>query len=577
MSKSKRLRANLPLVSMAAVILSGLVISILALYFVSQQRQARELDLRKDYGRRLADLRSRIETKSFAAVEAVFQDLLKGPINFRDTHDLQEQVKGIVLRHPVVQYPFVIDSRQEFLFPSLKEALPPRTKAPGWGDVNGRVLEIMINAARPYVYIVVARRFFNLLKLKALFTPNDDENHFYQELRKIEEWADFTNPGLMVREVPPFIVASKKMYGIDPGYGDISFGFSVSLDFIEKQIFSPLAKENLDDLSMKLRMNGKYRTGNDASYPYKLLSLPFQKIFPTLSLVLYANQAAYFENYVQREMWINYSLILVLILTLTVGIYLFFRYITREAELVKLKSEFLDNVSHTLKTPLTRISLLAENVQQGWVKAKSQKKEFFFAIISETARMNEMIDNMLNFSRIEAGKKQYELKETSLPQIVRAVVEQYTEYLEKLGFRLEIDIDDTLPPFLLDKEAIKLITVNLLQNAIKYSPDEKYLGIRLYGSDNHAVLEVEDRGIGIGKKTLPHIFERFFRAEDERVRNLEGSGLGLFLVHHAVKAHKGEIKITSQPGKGSVFTVYLPIKDSVRWAHNWNDEKDPVN
>jgi signal transduction histidine kinase len=219
----------------------------------------------------------------------------------------------------------------------------------------------------------------------------------------------------------------------------------------------------------------------------------------------------------------------------------------------------VDSASHTLKTPLTRIGLLAENVQQGWVTDESQKKEFFGAIISETRRMNDMIDNMLNFSKIESGRKRYEPETTSLPQLVGAFIDEYSPYIENLGFAWEAEIDDSVPPLPLDREAVKAILVNLLQNALKYSLEDKYIGIRLSRHENRAVLEFEDRGMGIPAEDLDRVFKKFFRVQDLRVKTLEGSGLGLYLAQHAVEAHGGEIKVRSQPGAGSTFTVSLPI------------------
>ena len=242
---------------------------------------------------------------------------------------------------------------------------------------------------------------------------------------------------------------------------------------------------------------------------------------------------------------------------MNINIILFYKYLSREAELVRLKSKFVDSASHTLKTPLTRISLLAENVKQGWVTGESRKEEFFNTIISETARMNEMIDNMLNFSRIEAGKQQYAPEKIYLQEITASIIDRYSAYFKELS--LETEIDDHLPALYLDPQAIKLIIGNLLQNAIKYSPHEKHIKIRVYREKEFAVFEIEDKGIGIPKQEIPHIFKKFTRVSDNRVKTIEGSGLGLFLVRHALDAHNGQIKVKSTAGKGTTFTIYFPF------------------
>ena len=178
--------------------------------------------------------------------------------------------------------------------------------------------------------------------------------------------------------------------------------------------------------------------------------------------------------------------------------------------------------------------------------------------------MSEMINNMLDFSRIEAGRKQYRFEKTSLPQVVREAVEDYSGYTGNLGFALQVEIDDAIPPFPMDAEAVRLMVVNLLQNAVKYSADRKFIAVRVYPETgkNCAVIEVEDKGIGMEEKDLKKIFERFYRSGDNPVQAVEGSGLGLYLVHHAARAHNGEIKVTSQPGKGSRFTVLLPMTEA---------------
>jgi signal transduction histidine kinase len=142
-------------------------------------------------------------------------------------------------------------------------------------------------------------------------------------------------------------------------------------------------------------------------------------------------------------------------------------------------------------------------------------------------------------------------------------LESYTPYIKNLGFRLEVDIDDDIPEFLLDADAVRLIVVNLLQNAVKYSIKEKSIIVRFYREKDTAILEIEDKGIGIEKNDLNKIFEQFHRASADAVQTVEGSGLGLYLVQHAVHAHEGEIKVTSEPGKGSRFKVLFPIRGTL--------------
>ena len=239
-------------------------------------------------------------------------------------------------------------------------------------------------------------------------------------------------------------------------------------------------------------------------------------------------------------------------------------------ELVKLKSNFVDSASHTLKTPLTRIRMLAEKFQLGWIANQDKKEEYLQIIISETDRMTEMINNMLNFSKIEAGKKVYDFQQDSLPEVIRSYIEPYQQYLHKLGFLLDLQIDANIPPFPIDAEAIKLILNNLIQNAIKYSLTEKHLKIEVFRDNDQAVIQVIDQGIGIRERDQEQVFKKFFRVEDERIKAMEGSGLGLYLVQHAVQAHHGQIQLLSSEGMGSTFIISLPMQ---RPGYDLNQEK----
>jgi signal transduction histidine kinase len=208
------------------------------------------------------------------------------------------------------------------------------------------------------------------------------------------------------------------------------------------------------------------------------------------------------------------------------------------------------------------MALLAENISQGWVADERQQREYIHTIMREVSQMNEQINQLLDFSRIESGRKPYQLKAGDLAATVNQVLEEFSGRIRQAGFILETEIAGGLPALSFDAEAIRLILVNLLQNALKYSEKEKYIRVRLFRDGAQAVIEVADQGIGMAAKELRRIFERFHRVEDARVRAREGSGLGLFLVQHAVTAHQGRVTVSSRPDAGSIFTVYLPLKNN---------------
>jgi signal transduction histidine kinase len=244
---------------------------------------------------------------------------------------------------------------------------------------------------------------------------------------------------------------------------------------------------------------------------------------------------------------------------LVAGLFLVYKNVQREVHLSRLKSDFVANVSHELKTPLALIRLFAETLELGRVKDDEKAKQYYRVINKESQRLTQLINNILDFSRIEAGKKEYRITPTSLARVVGDVVEAYRFQIEQQGFELEVEVPEDLPEIPLDKEAVGQALINLVNNAIKYSHDEKTLRIEVRCDGERILLSVADRGIGIAKAEQRKIFEKFYRAEDSLVHDTKGSGLGLALVRHIMEAHGGSVGVESAPGKGSVFTLELPL------------------
>jgi signal transduction histidine kinase len=244
------------------------------------------------------------------------------------------------------------------------------------------------------------------------------------------------------------------------------------------------------------------------------------------------------------------------------GMFIAYRNVTRELALAKLKSDFVSNVSHELRTPLALIRLYAETLELGRISNPVKQHEYHEIIRKESERLSALINNILDFSRIEAGRKEYNFRETDVADLVRSTLESYRYEIEQNGFQFEQKIDDNLPPLRVDREAIARSLLNLVNNAVKYSSTEKYLGVHLYRNNGSLNLEVVDHGIGIPASEQPKIFEKFYRVGDPLVHNTKGSGLGLSLVRHIVQAHGGEVAVESAPGKGSKFIITLPVQDS---------------
>jgi signal transduction histidine kinase len=255
----------------------------------------------------------------------------------------------------------------------------------------------------------------------------------------------------------------------------------------------------------------------------------------------------------------NFLILGALSVLLGAGIWLTFHNVKREMALARLKSDFVSNVSHDLRTPLSLIRLYAETLEMGRVNDEDRRQEYFRIIHKESERLTGLINNILDFSRIEAGRQEYDFRETDVAALVRETLDSYRFEIEQQGFTLETEIVAGLPRLRVDREAIARSLLNLVQNAMNYSGERKFLRVVLRRAGQSVRLEVLDRGIGIPRSEQRRIFEKFYRVGDPLVHNTKGSGLGLALVRHIVEDHRGEIRVESDPGQGSRFIILLPI------------------
>ncbi len=266
------------------------------------------------------------------------------------------------------------------------------------------------------------------------------------------------------------------------------------------------------------------------------------------------------EEILRARFFQNLVLLLILDAVLIGGAWLVYRSIRKEMELVKLKSDFVSNVSHELRTPLSLIRMFAETLEMGRLKDEKKKQEYYSTIVRETERLTRLVNNMLNFSRMEAGKKQYHFHPVDVNAVVSSVVATYDSHLTVEGFDPRVDLDPALPTVDADEEAMTEALINIVDNAVKYSPKEKYLGIRTGVSDGAVWVEVEDHGVGIAPEHRQKIFETFYRVSEGLVPNSKGSGLGLSLVRHIMEAHGGTVAVESVLGKGSTFRLSVPLR-----------------
>jgi len=230
----------------------------------------------------------------------------------------------------------------------------------------------------------------------------------------------------------------------------------------------------------------------------------------------------------------------------------------RLAELNQTKSLFVSSVSHEMKTPLTSIKMFADLMQSKKDISETEKKEYLEIIEGESDRLKRLIENVLDFSRIERGEKKYNFSKIDLKEVINSVVHSMKYQLKQRDFTFDINLPDFEIMITADEDAIIEAIENLISNAIKYSSDSKYISISLNHKNEKNIIEISDKGIGISLEDQNHIFEAFYRSEQENVQTLGGAGLGLTIVNDIMAAHEGKIEIESHPNKGSTFRLIFP-------------------
>jgi signal transduction histidine kinase len=253
-----------------------------------------------------------------------------------------------------------------------------------------------------------------------------------------------------------------------------------------------------------------------------------------------------------------YLAMLVLVVALVgFGGYLTLRTVRKEMEVARLKSEFVSAVSHEFRSPVTGIRQLAEILLRGQ-PSEERRRHYYELIGQESDRLARLVENVLDFSRMEEGRREYRLEPLEAGPWLRAVAEEFRAEIAERGFSLEADLPERLPALGADREALTSALHNLLDNAVKYSPTCRTVWLEAEASGDSLTIRVRDRGLGIAEEDRPHVFEKFYRGSIGAATPVKGAGLGLSLVKHIVAAHGGSVTCQSRPGEGSTFTVVLP-------------------
>ena len=258
---------------------------------------------------------------------------------------------------------------------------------------------------------------------------------------------------------------------------------------------------------------------------------------------------------------ILYWSILILVVGFTAfGGYLLWRDVGRELAIAEMRSQFAASVSHELKTPLTSIRMFAEALTMGVQKKPEAQKEYLHTIISESERLSRLLNNVLDFSKIEQGTRTYRFETTSLEEVIHAAEEAMAFPMDQKGFDLQVEIEGGIPEVQADRDAMEQAVLNLLHNAMKYSGESREIQLKLHRNGNMVQVDVTDHGIGIVKEDRDRIFGKFFRVSGIENQKIPGTGLGLTIVSHIAESHGGRVEVKSQPGEGSTFSLILPVE-----------------
>jgi signal transduction histidine kinase len=322
-----------------------------------------------------------------------------------------------------------------------------------------------------------------------------------------------------------------------------------------------LCQDGIEELGVSCRItdnSGLYVSGMENPEETGFLKASLGKFFSGWNVEIHFSDVDIFEKTAQRQkvvyIWAGLLAIAVMV---TAGL-LAARVVGKQIKTNKLKNDFIATVSHELKTPLASMRVLVDTLLEGSYRDQQQVTEYLELVSKENERLTGLIDNFLTFSRMERNKQAFAMARTSPAAIARDAAEAVKTKFSKGRCSFEMNIPDDLPDVTADRDAMVTVLVNLLDNAYKYSYDDKQIELSVFSEDGSVCFRVSDNGVGISRRSVKKIFKRFYQVDRSLARNAEGCGLGLSIAKFIVDAHKGSITVSSKHGEGSIFTVILP-------------------
>lgn len=331
------------------------------------------------------------------------------------------------------------------------------------------------------------------------------------------------------------------------------FAFVINLDELDKLVIQKGITNNAKFTYVTTLVNKGFKI--NTADPFTLVS-NFSPIFKDKWIKITVKNPEVVEDFVDKRKLVTISGLILLLGAMIIGLYTLYKDITREREVEKMRTDFVSNVTHELKTPLTAINMLAESILLNRATSEKQIKKYANVIVKESEKLKRSINNILEFSKNENKKLNYNFKDISLVSMIDAVLDEMNYWLELNKFQVEFDHEyDIIVKA--DEESLKLVLSNLVSNAIKYSDDKKTLSIKIYKTLIKAFIEIQDSGIGIPKEKQKYVFDKFYRIKGGKNSYISGTGLGLKVSKDIVEAHGGKIYLDSELNKGTKFTIEL--------------------
>lgn len=337
-------------------------------------------------------------------------------------------------------------------------------------------------------------------------------------------------------------------------YNDNIYGFVVSLGLIDQKTRSNLpAYNHRFDYSIEVAKREVASLDLKSKHVFKN---SFSLFFPDNIVIVKIKNENQVSEFIFNRILITIIGLVLLLAAMIIGFFMLVQDVARKKNIEKMKADFVANVTHELKTPLTSINMFADSIVMDRVQKEKDLKKYATIIVKESEKLKRMINNILDFSRKESDKLNIQTSLTSISTLIHEIMDEMNYWLEIHGFEVIQNLDHSLKANI-DKEGLKQVLSNLLTNAIKYSPDKKQVEVRSYATDSKICIAVSDQGIGIPEENVSKIFDKFYRVSDSDNQGISGTGLGLTVSKDIVEAHGGVISVKSKMNKGTTFTIEL--------------------